>query len=115
MVLAQTVGNEATRQLQLVAAQGQAFTVTLYSGAAISRRVGGPFEDALRSLAAGSMREDKRTDSSRVYTVAVKGGDFSRRVEKLLDEMGDTMKSAEVQSRGNRLVVCLEGKCPIEY
>ena len=112
--LAQTVGGEATKQLQLVATQGQSYTVTLYSGTAISRRVGGPFEDALRNLA-GNLREDKRTDSSRVYTVSAKGGDLARRLERLLDEMGEAMKSAEVQAKGNRVVVCLEGKCPAEF
>jgi hypothetical protein len=113
--LAQTVGNAATKELQLAATQGQSYTVTLYSGVGVSRQVGGQFQDALSNLVAGSMREDKRTDSSRVYTVSVKGGDFTRRIERLLDEMGEGMKTAEVQAKGNRMVICLEGKCPADY
>lgn len=113
--LAQTVGNAATRQLQLVASQGQAYTVTLFSTTSISRRVGGPFEDALRAMASGNIKEDKRTEAARVYTVSYKGGDFGRRIEKVLDELGEVMKAGEVASRGNRFVVCIEGKCPAEY
>lgn len=111
--LAQTIGNAATRELQLVATQGKSYTVTLFSLTAISRRVGGPFEDLLKAI--GSVRDDKRTDSARVYTVSYKGGDFARRLEKLLDDMGDAGKAGEVANRGNRYVVCLEGKCPSEY
>lgn len=113
--LAQTVGNAATRQLQLVASQGQSYTVTLFSLAAISRRVGGPFEDALKAMANGNVRDDKRTDSARVYTVTYKGGDLARKLEKVLDDLGELGKSAEVANKGNRYVVCLEGKCPTEY
>lgn len=111
--LAQTIGNAATRELQLVATQGKSYTVTLFSLTAISRRVGGPFEDLLKSI--GNVRDDKRTDSARVYTVSYKGADFARRLEKVLDDMGDAGKAGEVANRGNRYVVCLEGKCPSEY
>ena len=113
--LAQTIGNAATRKLQLVASQGQSYTVTLFSQAAISRRVGGPFEDALKAMANGNVRDDKRTDSSRVYTVTYKGGDLARKLEKVLDDLGDLGKAGEVANKGNRYVVCLEGKCPTEY
>lgn len=113
--LAQTVGNAATRELQRVANLGQSYTVTLFSSVSIPRRVGGPFEDALRELAGGNVREDKRTDATRVYTLSSKGADLSRRIERLLDSMGDGMKNAEVQSKGNRVVVCLEGRCPVDY
>lgn len=114
--LAQTVGNAATRQLQLIAAQGQSYTVTLFSTTALSRRLGGPFEDALRSMAGNNnVREDERTDATRVYSVAYKGGDFNRRLERVLDELGEAMRSAETAFRGNRVVICLEGKCPAQY
>jgi hypothetical protein len=114
--LAQTVGNAATRQLQLIAAQGQSYTVTLFSANAISRRLGGPFEDALRAMAGNTkMREDERTDATRVYSVSYKGGDFNRRLERVLDELGEAMRSAETAFRGNRVVICLEGKCPSQY
>jgi hypothetical protein len=113
--LAQTVGNAATRQLQLIASQGQSYTVTLFSVAAISRRVGGPFEDALKAMANGNVRDDKRTDSSRIYTVTYKGGDLARKLEKVLDDLGELGKAGEVANKGNRYVVCLEGKCPSEY
>ena len=113
--LAQTVGNAATRELQRAATLGQSYTITLFSTVSIPRRVGGPFEDALRELAGGNVREDKRTDATRVYTLSVKGADISRQLEKLLDSLGEGMKSAEVQSKGNRVVVCIEGRCPTEY
>jgi hypothetical protein len=113
--LAETVGSAATRELQLIATQGQAYTVTLFSESSISRRVGGPFEDGLRSLASGDVREDKRTDSTRVYTVASKGSDFSRRLERLLDDLGEGMRNAELKVAGNRVVVCIEGRCPKEF
>lgn len=112
--LAETVGNAATRELQLAATQGQAYTVTLYSESNISRRVGGPFEDGLRSLA-GDVREDRRTESTRIYTVSAKGNDFNRRLERLLDELGEGMRSAEIKTAGNRVVVCIEGRCPNQF
>jgi hypothetical protein len=112
--LAETVGNAATRELQLAATQGQAYTVTLYSESSISRRVGGPFEDGLRSLA-GEVREDKRTESSRIYIVSAKGNDFNRRLERLLDDLGEGMRSAEIKTAGNRVVVCIEGRCPSQF
>lgn len=113
--LAQTVGNAATREIQLAATLGQSYTVTLYSTTNINRRTGGAFEDSLRSMIGGEVREEKRTDATRIYMVAAKGGDFVRRVERVLDSLGDSMNNAEVQSRGNRVVVCIEGKCPSDY
>jgi hypothetical protein len=112
--LAQTVGNAATRELQRVARIGQSFTVTLFSAVNISRSLGGAFEDALRKMA-GEVREQSRGQGTRVYTLSAKGGDLVRRIEKVLDDLGADMKSAEVQSKGNRIVVCVEGRCPSDY
>jgi hypothetical protein len=112
--LAQTVGNAATRELQRIARDGQSFTVTLFSATRLSRSVGGAFEDALRKLT-GEVREQSRGEGSRVYTLSAKGGDLVRRIERVLDDLGDDMKNAEVQSKGNRVVVCVEGRCPSEY
>lgn len=112
--LAQTIGNAATRELQLVASQGQAYTLTLFSALRINRRVGISFEEKLQEIA-GNLREDKTTDATRTYIVQAKGTDFRRQVERMLDSLGDTMKDAEVQMKGNRLVVCIEGKCPKDF
>jgi len=112
--LAQTIGNAATRELQLIATQGQSYTVTLYSALRINRRIGVNFEEKLKEVA-GNLREDKTTESARVYVVQAKGGDFRRQVERMLDSLGDAMKDAEVQNKGNRLVVCIEGKCPSDF
>lgn len=113
--LAQTVGNAATRELQRAATLGQSYTLTLFSAVGIGRRVGGPFEDALRQFAGGNVREDKTTESTRTYTVSYKGSDIKRQMEKILDSLGDAMKNAEVQMKGNRVVVCVEGRCPADY
>jgi len=112
--LAQTIGNSATRELQLIATQGQSYTVTLYSALRINRRVGVGFEEKLKEVA-GNLREDKTTESARTYVVQAKGGDFRRQLERMLDSLGDAMKDAEVNSKGNRLVVCIEGKCPSDF
>ncbi len=112
--LAQTVGNAATRELQRIARDGQGYTVTLFSAARLSRSIGGAFEDALRKMA-GEVREQSRTDGTRVYTLSAKGGDLARRLERVLDDLGADMKDAEVQAKGNRVVVCVEGRCPSEY
>jgi hypothetical protein len=112
--LAQTVGNAATRELQRIARDGQAFTVTLFSAARLSRSIGGAFEDALRKMT-GEVREQSRGEGTRVYTLSAKGGDLVRRIERVLDDLGADMKNAEVQSKGNRVVVCVEGRCPSEY
>ena len=108
------MGNAATRELQLIAQNGQAFTVTLFSAGRISRGLGGAFEDALRGLV-GELREQSRDEGTRVYTLSLKGGDLPRRLEKLLDSLGADMQKAEVQSKGNRVVVCVEGRCPATY
>lgn len=112
--LAQTIGNAATRELQLVATQGQSYTVTLYSALKINRRVGISFEEKLKEVS-GNLREDKTTEATRTYIVQAKGADFRRQVERMLDSLGDSMKDAEVASKGNRLVVCIEGKCPKDF
>ncbi|MFD0668243.1 hypothetical protein ACT80S_11035 [Ramlibacter sp. MAHUQ-53] len=112
--LAQTVGNAATRELQRLAQMGQSYTVTLFSSERITRGIGGGFEDALRELV-GELREDRRTESTRVYTMSSKGGDLARRIERMLDKLGAEMKNAEVQTKGNRVVVCVEGRCPADY
>jgi hypothetical protein len=112
--LAQTIANSATRELQLVATQGQSYTVTLYSALRINRRTGVSFEEKLKEVA-GNLREDKTTESARTYIVQAKGSDFRRQIERMLDSLGDSMKDAEVASKGNRLVVCIEGKCPNDF
>jgi hypothetical protein len=112
--LAQTIGNAATRELQLIATQGQAYTVTLYSALRINRRVGVSFEEKLQEVA-GNLREDKTTESSRTYIVQAKGTDFRRQIERMLDSLGDSMRDAEVMMKGNRLVICIEGKCPTDF
>lgn len=112
--LAQTVGNAATRNLQRIARDGQSYTVTLFSAARLSRSVGGAFEDALRKLT-GEVREQSRGEGTRVYTLSDKGGDLARRIERVLDDLGADMKDAAVEFKGNRVVVCVEGRCPSEY
>lgn len=113
--LAQTVGNAATRELQRVATLGQAYTLTLFSGAGINRRLGGRFEDQLRGLGSEVQEQNSPDGSRRSYLVQWKGGDIKRQLEKLLDSMGPEMDKAEVQSRGTRVIVCVEGRCPADY
>lgn len=113
--LAQTVGQAASRELQLVSTQGQSYSVKLFSNVSITRSVRNPFFDALSALANGSIREDDGNETSRTYTVSYKGGDFSRQIDNMLNGLGDVMKSADVQNHGNRFVVCIEGKCPTEF
>jgi hypothetical protein len=110
--LAQTVGSAASRELQLSA--GQVFSVTLYSGSGISRRLGGAFEDTLRKLAQQDLKEQSRDKISRAWTVQWKGQDLSRRIELVLDALGPDMVNAEVESSGSTIFVCVEGKCPPE-
>jgi hypothetical protein len=109
-------GNAAAREMQMAASQGSSYTVTLYSQQALSRRVARPFEDALSKLfGAENVADGGQTDSTRVYQVTAKGGDLKRRLEDILDGLGDTMAQAEVRSTGARFIVCTEGKCPASY
>jgi hypothetical protein len=109
--LAQTVGNAATREVQLLAQLGQVYTVTIYSGSGISRRLGGGFEDELRKLVQ-DLQEQSRNDSKRAYLMQWKGGDLQRQIERVLDKLGPDMQKAEVESKGTRIFVCVEGRCP---
>ena len=109
-------GNAAARELQMAASQGSSYTVTLFSLDALSRRVARPFEDALSQLfGADNVADGGQTDSTRVYQVTAKGGDLKRRLEDILDGLGESMARAEVRSNGSRFIVCTEGKCPASY
>ena len=114
--LAQTVGNAATRELQRIANNGEAYTVSLFSMKNIPRRVGSNFDDALKELAGeNNLREIKSDSKILIYTMTVKGADLKRRISKMLDKIGDAFNDASVETKGNRLVVCLEGTCPSDY
>jgi hypothetical protein len=53
----------------------------------------------------------------RRWTVVAKGN-FSEKIDDLIDEIveadGSAYKTARFEKHGNRMVFCVEGKCPVE-
>ena len=58
------------------------------------------------------------TEEMRRWTVVAKGN-FSEKIDDLIDEVieadNSTYKAARFEKRGNRMVFCVEGKCPQEF
>lgn len=115
--LAKTVGNVAAKELQLAATQGQSFYVTLYSNQKVTASVRRSFTKKLESMVE-QFQEDNVTDNSRTFIVQAKTGFRSKLedfAEDLAEENKEAMKGFKMISKGNRVVICLEGSCPKDF
>ncbi len=113
--LAEAVGTRAQREIQRTGTQGQSYEIALYSVLKVPFKVKKNFAEQLQKMS-DEFVEGNATDTSRNFTVQAKGN-FKTKVEDLMEEMKDQfpdMKEARLESKGNRLVVCIEGKCPTE-
>ena len=117
--LAEKIGTTAQREIQRAGTQGQShgqsYEVTLYSVLKVPFKVKKNFSEQLQKMT-DEFIEGNATDTARNFTVQAKGS-FKTKVEDLMEEMRDSfpeMKEARLESKGNRLVVCIEGKCPTE-
>jgi len=113
--LAEKVGTKAQRAIQQAGTQGQTYEVALYSVLKVPFKVKKNFSEQLQKMT-DEFVEGNATDTARNFTVQAKGS-FKTKVEDLMEEMREgfpEMKDARLESTGNRLVVCIEGKCPTE-
>jgi hypothetical protein len=111
--LAETVSTTAQREIQRVATQGETFEVMLYSVLKVPAKVRRSFTEQLQKMT-DEFSEGNTTDTSREFIVQAKGN-FKTKVEDMMEDMKESfpeMKDARLDSKGNRLVVCIEGKCP---
>lgn len=117
--LADNVGTNAQRELQQAATQGRTYVVALYSGARVPAKLRRDFSAKVKALegVVEVSDDDNATEGLRRWTVVAKGN-FSEAVEDLIDGIaeaeGSVYKDASFEKRGNRMVFCVEGKCPVE-
>lgn len=113
--LAETIGTNAQREIQRTATQGASFDVTLYSVLKVPFKVKKAFTEQLQKMS-DEFAEGNVTDTSRTFNVQAKGN-IKGKVEDLMEELREgfpEMKDARMDVKGNRITVCIEGKCPTE-
>lgn len=111
--VAEQVGSVVQREVQRVATQGKTFEVTLYSVLKVPAKVRRAFTDQMQKLGE-EFSEGNVTDTSREYIVQAKGN-FKTKLEDIMEDMKEgnpEMKDARMDSKGNKLIICIEGKCP---
>ena len=117
--LADTVGTSAQRELQQAATQGRSYTLALYSSARVPAKLRRDFSAKVKALdgVVEVNDDDNASEGMRRWTVVAKGN-FSEKIDDLIDEIveadGSAYKAARFEKRGNRMVFCVEGKCPVE-
>ena len=117
--LADTVGTAAQRSLQQAATQGKTYSVALYSTLRVPAKLRREFSAKVKGIeGVVEVNDDgNATEEMRRWTVQAKGN-FSEKIEDLIDDIvegGDGYKAARFEKRGNRMVFCVEGKCPAEF
>jgi hypothetical protein len=117
--LADTVGTAAQRELQQAATQGKTYTVAIYSALRLPAKLKREFSAKMKGLeGVVEVNDDgNASEEMRRWTVQAKGN-FSEKIEDLIDDIiegGESYKAARFEKRGNRMVFCVEGKCPAEF
>lgn len=117
--LAESVGTSAQREVQIAATRGRSYVVALYSDSRVPAKLRRDFSAKIKE-AAGVVEviaDDNASEGMRRWTVVAKGN-FAETVEDLIDEIaegeGSNYKNARFEQSGNRMVFCVEGKCPVE-
>jgi len=115
--LADTVSTAAQKELQQAATMGRPYTVALYSETRVPAKLRRFFSEKIRTLdgVVEMADDDTATEGLRRWNVVAKGN-FSEKVDDLVDEIGEmdgsAYKAGRFEQHGNRLVFCVEGKCP---
>lgn len=118
--LADTVGTTAQREVQQASAQGRTYTVALYSAIRVPAKLRREFSAKVKALdGVVEVNDDgNASEEMRRWTVIAKGN-FSEKIDDLIDEVieadNSSYKAARFEKRGNRMVFCVEGKCPQEF
>jgi hypothetical protein len=117
--LADTVSTSSQKELQQAATLGRTYTLALYSATRIPARLRRDFSARIKTLdgVVEVSDDDNASEGLRRWTVVAKGN-FGEKVDDLIDEIvdadGSAYKAARFEKRGNRMVLCVEGKCPAE-
>jgi hypothetical protein len=117
--LADTVSTGAQKELQREANLGRTYTLALYSTARVPAKLRREFSAKVKALegVVEVADDDNATEDMRRWTVVAKGN-FGEKIDDLIDEIvegdGSAYKAARFEKRGNRMVFCVEGKCPVE-
>ena len=118
--LADTVGTGAQNDLQMAATKGRAYSIALYSALRIPGKLRREFSSRIPELE-GVVEVDADTNASeemRRWDVIAKGS-FAEKVEDLIDEIieadNSAYKDGRFEKRGNRMIFCVEGKCPADF
>jgi hypothetical protein len=117
--LADNVGTNVQRELQQAATQGRNYTLALYSSSRVPAKLRRDFSARVKALegVVDVMDDENATEGMRRWTVVAKGN-FSEKIDDLIDEIveadGSAYKTARFEKHGNRMVFCVEGKCPVD-
>ena len=113
--LAESISTSAVREIQLAATQGSSLEVTLYSVLKVPFKVKKGFTEQLQKMG-DEFTEGNSTENSRTFLLQAKGN-VKGKVEDLMEELREQlaeMKDARMEAKGNRITICIEGKCPTE-
>jgi hypothetical protein len=115
--LADTIGTKAQRDLLQAGTLGAPYIVQVYSPQRVPGKLRREFERRVQELS-GIVEfgeGDNATDELRSWKVVAKGN-FSTQVNDLVDEYieadNSPFRNGRFERRGNRLLFCIEGKCP---
>jgi hypothetical protein len=113
--LAESISTSAVREIQLTATQGSSFDLTLYSVLKVPFKVKKGFTEQLKKLS-DEFTEGNSSETSKTFMLQSKGN-IKDQVEELMESLREQlpeMKDARMEVKGNRIIVCIEGKCPTE-
>jgi hypothetical protein len=113
--LAESIGMKAQRDIQKTATQGLSYEVTLYSVLKVPAKVRRAFTEQLQKLS-DEVVEGNASETLRSFTVQAKAN-FKTKLEDVMEDLKEQfpdLKDARFDAKGNRLTVCIEGKCPAE-
>jgi len=117
--LADNVSTSAQRELQQAATLGRPYTLALYSSARVPAKLRREFSARIKAIdgVVEMADDDNASEGLRRWTVVAKGN-FSEKVDDLIDEIvemdGSAYKAGRYEKHGNRMVFCIEGKCPVD-
>ena len=118
--LADTIGTTAQRELQQAATQGRSYTLAIYSALRLPGKLRRDFSAKVKALdGVVEINDDgNASEEMRRWTVVAKGN-FSEKIDDVIDDIiesdNSAYKSARFEKKGNRMIFCVEGKCPKEY
>ena len=107
--LASTIGNTATKDIQLAATQGTDFLVTIASSKKLKLSIQNSFQTKLESLSE-QIEESNQTINSKTFSVKGKS-DFMKQMNGIVAEMEDANPEITIVKKGSKIIICIDGQC----